>query len=259
MFYQVHTLYWPDLDKRFPSAHKLLMEQFNIPVNYHETQISHGDWLDRILRSSRAEVVGFLDVDCIPLHPAAITNVAQSALSNKTISGIVQVANDIAPMSHIYISPACIFIHRRTYHELGSPSLKAKERRYDVAELLSKRAAARGIRTIGLFPTHYEKEGKNGVWRLHNYGFYGIGSVYGGNQFYHLWQCRYPSNAELFQKRCSEVISGAFSPEQFTQSTDFNHNHRIVVSKRERELRLRPYAKANLLFAKLANKLRSKP
>ena len=50
-------------------------------------------------------------------------------------------------------------------------------------------------------------------------GYFGIGTIF-DNSIYHLYQGRYNTNVELFEKRCQEIIDGTFNLEGAHNSID---------------------------------------
>lgn len=219
----------------FVNASKNVMKHFDIPVNYHEIQARHGSWMDQVIRQSNADVVGFLDIDCIPLTKNAVTDIVKYVAKNKSIAGCAQASNHLAPMTHIFVAPCCFFIWRPLYEALGSPSF-LETQRSDVCEEVCYIAEANGVRMKALYPSHFEREPEEGVWRLHNYGLYGVGTVF-ANQFYHLYQSRFKTNVDLFIHRANQVVKGKFSTKGMNESTNFDYEGRICNFDQERILR----------------------
>lgn len=95
---------------------------------------------------------------------------------------------------------------RECYEELGRPSFRVNDRS-DAAEEVTYAAERHGVRFRTLFPTSYERMPAEGAWPLGGYGWYGVGTVF-GDGFYHLFQSRFGDNAQLFVKRCEEILDG---------------------------------------------------
>jgi hypothetical protein len=81
--------------------------------------------------------------------------------------------------------------------------------RSDVAEEVSYVAEAKGKRYRCLYPTRFDGIPLEGVWRLSNYGFFGIGTLF-ADKIYHLYQGRFNKNVELFCRRCDQIVEGKF-------------------------------------------------
>jgi hypothetical protein len=228
---ELHTLYWPDNDMKMIDAHKSVMKHFELPVTYTVQKVHPGHWMNYILDNSKADVIGFLDSDCIPTNRDIIMYAANYALSHQSFIGIAQASNHIGTKSHIFAAPAFFFIYREVWNKMGKPSFMDtfhQGGRSDVAEEVSYCAEEYGLRYKALYPTHFEREPVEGVWHLGNYGYFGVGSHFEGG-VYHLYQGRFGNNSELFVKRCNDVIEGKFSTEGMISSKDLNYRGRIVA------------------------------
>ena len=230
----LNSLYFPNSDPKFIEAAKSVHKKFDLVVNYTEAVVRHGEWMNYIMETSNADVVGFLDIDCIPLHKNAVMDLVKFAAKNKSIAGCAQATNHIAPMTHIFIAPCCFFIYRPLWVALGKPTF-AETQRSDVCEEVCYVAEEHGVRMKALYPTHFEKEPQEGVWRLHNYGLYGVGTTFAGS-FYHLYQSRFQENVNMFIQRCNEVVEDKFTTDGMHQSTDFSFKGRICRFPQEQAL-----------------------
>jgi len=213
---QIHCLYWPNVDKKIVNAHKKTCEHLGLVVNYTEQEIPHGLWMDNIMMSSIAEAKLFLDIDCVPTNKEIVDKAIGFALHNKSMVGIAQVSNHIAPYSHIYAAPAFLAISRDIWDDMGRPSFCENET-CDVAENVSYAAEIYKVKYKTLYPTHYMREPEGGAWDLHTYGKYGIGTHFEGGVL-HLYQGRMPDNAMLFHNLCKGIRSGEFKHTNMTPS-----------------------------------------
>jgi len=214
----VFSMYW-DNSQYLVDPHKSVMEHFGIPVQYHHLNgMDHGTWIDLVMRNATTDIVGIVDIDCIPLNREIVDYAISYVDRKKSFIGVAQCANHIYPYSHVCAAPVFYFIHRDAWVNLGMPSFKPNHRG-DVGEELSHLAEEYRLPYKALYPTHFEREPIEGVWRLGNYGYFGIGTVF-ANSIYHLYQGRYQQNADLFVKRCQEVVEGTFSTSGFFSSTD---------------------------------------
>ena len=212
---EIFCLHWDNIDPRMMTAHKEVMEHFNIPVAYHAINMDHGQWMTEVVKLSTADVIGFIEPDCIPLSREKLSECFEYVITNNTFCGIAQASNHIEPKNHIYAAPGFFAITKTAYHNLGSPSFMCTMRG-DTGEEVSWTAESLGYNYRVILPTHYEKPSKEGIWNLGPLGYYGIGTVF-NDTVYHLYQGRYNDNVELFVKRCKEVIAGTFSTAGFKQ------------------------------------------
>jgi hypothetical protein len=214
------SLHWDNVDQRMLESHKKVMAHFELPVNYHNKNQHHGEWMTNLIKGSDSDVVVVIEPDCIPLSREAVVNYVRYAVRNNTFVGIAQVSNHILPKSHIYAAPAFYVMPVSVYRRLGQPSF-LETRRSDVGEEVSYVAETMGIRYRALMPTCFEKESSEGVWNLGCVAHYGIGTVF-DNSIYHLYQSRLAQNIDLFVERCQQVIDGTFDSSNFIPSTSFS-------------------------------------
>lgn len=224
---EINTLYWTNTNPRMTESHKRVINHFELDVIYHEENSEHGAWMDRICSTSNADVIGFLDIDCVPLSKEKVDESINYVTTHDTFIGITQVANYIKPATHVYAAPAFFFITKSSWEKLKTSFRDTKKT--DVGESITYKAEETGMKFRFLYPTAYEDVPVGGVWPLGNYGFYGVGTVF-DNACYHLYQGRMNNNIERFEKRCQQIVDGSFSTQGFTSSTDFNHNYKIWPS-----------------------------
>ena len=205
---EIHTLAWPNTHPGIVKAHSDVCKHLQLEVTTHIREVPHGQWMNEVMATSTADVVGFLDIDCIPLN-AEIVEQSYIFAAKHTMVGIAQASNHIPPYSHIFAAPAFLFVNRKVWNDLHCPTFSETEIG-DVAENVSYALEMAGLRYKTLYPTHYTKAPAEGLWHLHTYGVYGIGTVFEGG-VYHLYQARVGDNAELFIQTCEQVIAGTFT------------------------------------------------
>ena len=228
---ETHSLIWPQSDMRLLEAHQRVTSHFALDVQYHVQKVEHGEWMDELMLSSKADVVGFIDIDCIPLDATVVSESAEWAEAQDSFVGIAQTSNRAASANHIYAGPAFLFISRSCYKRAKVSFLETS--RSDVAEEFSYVAEARDIRFRCLFPTHFEREPREGVWPLASYGYFGIGTIY-AERVYHLYQGRFKENRDLFLRRCEDVVNGGLEMNSMYEATDFAFPGRIApIAKRQ--------------------------
>ena len=210
---ELHSLNWPGADSRLADSQLAVFKYFEIPLRQHHIKADHSRWMDIILHQSKADIVVFIDNDCIPLSRKAVIESIEWANKNHSFVGIAQAANHIHGGRHIYAAPAFLAITKGAWRKLGQPSMKPTSRG-DVAEELSWKAEEAGLTYKALYPTYFHHPSDEGLWRLGNYGYYGIGTIF-ADRFFHLYQGRLSKNVDLFVDVCTKVISGGFTYENF--------------------------------------------
>jgi hypothetical protein len=217
--YSAHCLYWPRTSSEIHAYQREVLAHFKIAINYTAQEEQHGAWMDRIMAMSRTDLVIFIDVDCIPVYSDTVEKVLRLALHNQTFAGPAQATNCIANSAHIFAAPSMLAVCRSYWEAVGRPSFQPFDRG-DVAQRLSLIADERRSAYTALFPLAYEREPQEGIWRLGNYGHYGIGTFYAGG-IYHLFQGRLTDNISLFRERCRNVIDGNLRYESFHRCTPY--------------------------------------
>lgn len=222
----VNTLHWDNVDTRILESHKMVMKHFDIPVEYHNMNIEHGLWMNAVCRNTDADVYVFFDIDCVPLNREVYDEALNYITENDSFFGNAQVSNHIHPKTHVFAAPSFFAITKSCYEFLGKPTFYPTIRS-DVAEEVSHVAEEMGKRYRCLYPTKFDGvPKKDGVWRLSNYGYYGIGTVY-ENKTYHLFESRWGDHIELFQKRCQQIVDGQFNMDGMYDSLEEFYGHKV--------------------------------
>lgn len=217
---EINTLYWNN-GAYLIESHKKVTEYLDLPVSYHNIdRANHGLWMDYILENSKSDIVGFLDNDCVPLNRKIIDDVINYIAISGTFIGIAQSSNHIYPYNHIFAGPGFFFTSRKCWNDLGKPSF-VENPRSDVAEEVSHIAEENKVPYKAIYPTYFERKPIDGIWRLSNFGNFGIGTLF-GDSIYHLYQGRYQQNADLFKLRCEDIVNGTFTTDNMIPSTTFN-------------------------------------
>lgn len=201
----IHSLYW-DNSKDLFIQNKRVCDHFELPVNYYNLNgVRHGTWMDEVLKLSDSDIIGFFDIDCVPTNKEIIKQAINYCVKNNSFIGIAQASNHIPPSSHIFAAPAFFFITKSCYLSLDCPSF-CETNRSDVAQEVSYRAEELSKPYKAIYPKYFEKPSTEGVWKLGNYGKFGVGTYFNGG-IYHLYQGRFSNNIELFTKRCDQIIT----------------------------------------------------
>ena len=206
---EIHSLSWPTADARLRTEQQAVFQHFQLPLKQHLLQADHSRWMDAVLQQSQADVVLFVDNDCVPLSREAVMDAIGWAGRHNSFLGLAQATNHINNCIHVFAAPAFLAIARSAWTTLGRPSCKPTARG-DVAEELSWQAEEQGMVYKAWYPSHFHHPSREGLWRLGNYGTYGIGSVF-AERVFHLYQGRLADNVDLFVQVCSSIRNGSFS------------------------------------------------
>jgi hypothetical protein len=165
------------------------------------TQRSHGAALDEIISLAEAELVVVLDIDCVPMTPAAIPELVARAEAG-ALAGCVQRANHIANNAHLYVGAFCLAISRSLWERLGRPSFQPTTRG-DVGEELTYRCEEVGAQVAMLWPSSIEEP----CWDLTCGRRFGVNTEYDG-AFLHTFNIRSPEFQQRFVDRCRAILAG---------------------------------------------------
>ncbi|WP_159022660.1 hypothetical protein [Formosa sp. L2A11] len=168
-----------------------------------DNDITHGDFMNRILREEDADYFIFFDIDCIPLNPKVIKKVLDEVVNKKTISGCAQTANQYYNGENIYVGPCFFCISKEVYNLLGQPDLNEdREVKVDAGGILSKLAPNHNINLSFWYPTAIEEA----KWKLYPDKMFGIGTTY-EDSVYHLFESRYTANIAKFVRKSKTTIN----------------------------------------------------
>jgi hypothetical protein len=84
------SLHWDNVDQRMLESHKKVMAHFELPVNYHNKNQHHGEWMTNLIKGSDSDVVVVIEPDCIPLSREAVVNYVRYAVRNNTLLGLLR-------------------------------------------------------------------------------------------------------------------------------------------------------------------------
>jgi len=198
-----HSLHWDNIDPIVVNAHKAVIDMYGIDCTYHAKNMDHGAWIDSVLAESDDELVGIMDIDCIPTNRKYLNHVIDLARERRHFIGTAQVSNHYHPATNIYAAPAFMVLHRDAYRWAKEYSFRANHaHKCDVAEYFCYMTEKEQfLRHQALYPNHVHLP----KWRLSNYGTYGIGTYYSMG-IYHNFESRMSQNINLFKHVCDTVL-----------------------------------------------------
>lgn len=205
-----HTLAWPDVDTRMIMAHERVEKYFGYSVNRYRVHMPHGLWMDKVCKDefeSGAEIVCFLEIDCVPVEQEVLMKAYRWVKDKRGILGIAQAANHLDPL-HIYAGPAFYMIHREAWKRISYTF--GEDNKNDVGQAVTKIAESMAIPVRCLMPTHYLMPPEYDRWRLGNFGYFGRGTHYKHGVF-HLFQGRANNAVSTFDDICTKIVNKEFN------------------------------------------------
>jgi hypothetical protein len=199
---RVLSAYWNNIDQTVLASQKAVFDALGIDLVQVNTEGEHhGAWMTRMAQEAGDDIVIFCDIDAFPLKLSAYER-AISVAQAGGIFGMAQVAYHLDP-DMIYAAPSFLAFSKDTYAKLGKPSLGHSET-VDPAQLLTVRALELGVDVELLYPGAVVKP----KWPLAQRGIYGIGTFYGDNEVFHLFESRFSQHIQILNAVSEDVVAG---------------------------------------------------
>ncbi|MDO6728169.1 hypothetical protein Q4544_14615 [Cognatishimia sp. 1_MG-2023] len=200
----VHSYYRSNIAPEMLKAQADVFEHFGVPLKqWKDDSRNHGEWITHVMREAKPdEVVMIADIDAFPLSFEAYNDMASKAQQG-ALAGLAQVANHI-DKSKLYAGPMFMAVSSNMYREFGSPEL-IKNKVVDVAQILTNMAVVSNIPVQMVFP----KFAIHPKWGLADQGIFGVGTFYGDDEFFHLFEARRSEAISLFVEVSKGVIKGS--------------------------------------------------
>ena len=198
-----YSLYWANVPSEIVCGQQGVFAALGIElVQQQLDRKPHGAWMTEVLESSATDgIVVFCDIDAFPLSRAAFER-AVDAASRGAVFGLAQYANQKAN-EELYAGPMFLAVARRTWERLGKPDL-ARNEQFDAAENLSHRARAMQVPVELVMPC----ASLIPRWPLANSGVFGIGTFYGQCEYFHLFESRRKTGANIMAAVSDDVVAG---------------------------------------------------
>lgn len=197
----VHTMHWENIPQNILDKQRAVFAHMQIPLQQHlANKVPHGTWMVEVLQRAHSdEIVVICDIDAFPLNHAAYEEAIAHAGAGK-VYGLAQFSNH-KPGNDIYAGPMFMAFQKRVWEAMGSPDLRANKL-HDAAEILSALAPSHGVELVMVPPTTCLIP----KWALGNAGIFGIGTFYGHNQFFHLFESRNPAYESLLDAVADDIL-----------------------------------------------------
>lgn len=203
----VHTLsmHWNNIDPAIIDGQRRVFESQGLALRQVNADgVRHGPWMNAVLNElGPGDTALIFDIDAFPLHRAIVER-ALAVADAGGIFGLAQTANHRPTRDQIYAGPMCLAVSIATWQALGRPDMRSNDR-LDAGQALSVAAQAAGRHVELLYPTNCIAP----RWPLAHRGVFGIGTFYGDNEVFHLFESREQRNLELFRAVVDDVVAGA--------------------------------------------------
>jgi len=206
-----HCYICDNVDHRLLALHKEACKLAKVKTKYHTFKINeilkeglsphqkHGWFMEHIFKTAQEETIGFIDIDCIILSSMCVDKWSKTVEQSGTILGAAQSANHLPSRMEVYPGPAMMIAHKHAWDLAGQPSLIA-DNEYDTGQKLYHELSQRGYHVDVIMPKSHSPEGES--WQLGDKGRYGIGTIYGDGEVFHLFQASQgPSYVHLLEEK----------------------------------------------------------
>ena len=206
----VYSLHWDNISPAILQGQDAVFAKLGLELrqerHHHK---AHGVWMNEVIaRHQPDDVIVFCDIDAFPLTAQAYQEAVQSA-ERGAVFGLSQFSNH-KKNTEVYAGPMFMAFRKSVWERLGSPDLKSSSA-FDAAEGLSALAREQGVPLV----LHKPTSTLISKFALGNEGVFGIGTFYGDNDFFHLFESREPAYEQLLVAVADDAI--AQRPLQFAR------------------------------------------
>lgn len=240
----IFTFFMDNIDMKTVELHSKVVEKFNpskIPHYKVHTKFEHGLTMDLAWQLNGIEMgtigsqnapkrfdfdtVVFLDVDAVPLNPAALDYIVRKAKEDQILIGNIQNSNHIQNDKHLFVAPSVLAISTDTFVAMGKPSARPTIRA-DVAEEYTFHAEMNKVPVEYFLPLSFEEAPtEKAYWDLQNESIpeelrhYGRGTTFGDRRnvdglkidvpmFWHAFQSFHAGWKEKIPVRLEQILNG---------------------------------------------------
>jgi len=195
-----HALHWDNISTLVLDRQKAVFASLGLPLQQdHVHKMRHGIWMNqRIAECSSEDIVVFCDVDAFPLRREGWEQ-AMEVASQNAIFGLAQFSNH-RPTTEIYAGPMFLAFRKSVWEALGRPDMRSSAE-HDAGEALSLEARKRGVGLHLMKPTACVIP----KYALGREGIFGIGTFYGDNDFFHLFESRDAAHEKILAAVADDV------------------------------------------------------
>ena len=199
----VQSLHWNNIPALVLEKQASVFRQLDIPLQQDlQHKMRHGVWMNEcIARAADDDVLVFCDIDAFPLNRGAYERAVAAAAQGR-VFGLAQFSNH-RDTTELYAGPMFLAFSKTVWERCGRPDMRSSPG-HDAGEALSIAARGAGlplqiVRPCGCLIPKYA---------LGREGIFGIGTFYGENDFFHLFESRDPAHEEILAAVADDVAAG---------------------------------------------------
>lgn len=210
-----YTYYTENLS-HIQEDHKRCCDKLEIEVIYYKDKYhtdydsiysAHGNFMTSVMENEPDEIIGFLDIDCLPHHKLNIERAYEWTKENNSFVGNAQNISHTQMRNRLYAAAPFLVISKKAWKELGSPSLSwfvQDGLQVDTAQILTLRADQIGMNYQLMYPLGYDGPEN---YKLSGYGMYGKGTLYPATwHYFRISEC-IDSVSDLWTERVNNILN----------------------------------------------------
>ena len=175
--------------------------------DYDEVYSAHGNFMTSVLENEPDDVIGFLDIDCLPHHRKNIEKSYEWVKEHNSFVGNAQNISHTQMRNRIYAAASFLIVSKNAWKQLGSPSLSwfiQNNIQIDTAQILSLRADEIGFPYQLLYPIGYDEPE---TYKLSGYGILGKGTLYPATWHYFRISDCVNETPKIWKERTNNILN----------------------------------------------------
>ncbi len=198
------SMYWNNIPRSLLADQARVFAHLGLPlVQEPADKVAHGRWMDeKIAAADDDEILVFVDIDAFPITRAAYENAVEEARQGR-VFGLAQTANHLENRLQPYAGPMLLAFRKRLWRDVGGPGM-TRSSGCDAGQALSIAALQKNVGVTMVRPTACVKP----KWPLGRQGVFGIGTFYGDNEYFHLFESRLRKNQRIMSAVADDIVAG---------------------------------------------------
>lgn len=179
-------MHWKNINPEVVAMQRRVMIKLGYEIDQQlADRKAHADWLQEQLEGAPEDaILLFLDIDAFPTNRDVVERAFAAAEAGR-IFGVAQTANHVPKRNVIYAAPSFLAVSKRTWLQLGKPSMRANAE-LDAGMGLSLAAFEQRV-PVDILGVSFVCVPR---WPLADKGAVGIGTFYDQGSVFHLFQSR---------------------------------------------------------------------
>lgn len=198
------SMFWNNIPRSLLEDQARVFEHLGIPLAQEPAdKVAHGCWMDEaIATADDDDILVFVDIDAFPVTHEAYEKAIEQARQGR-VFGLAQTANHLDNRLQPYAGPMFLAFRKRLWREVGEPGM-TRSSGCDAGQALSIAALQNKVGVTMVRPTACVQP----KWPLGHQGVFGIGTFYGDNEYFHLFESRLRKNQRIMSAVADDIVAG---------------------------------------------------